>query len=276
MKKTLIAVVAMCSISGAAYAADNGFYAGIQAGYGDLGYSKSNILPSSGDVMDATNTELVNDNNFDNPTDIWTSRLSSTSTSSTFNTSNSAAGRLFVGYQFNPYFALETGYLYLSQKASGQATYNGSGQVIQPVFSIFSPTGTTTSAASASVTVKSEISESVGDLDAKFILPIQDTGFNPYVKLGLAYIDAQSTTTVENVNVNIQGVDSSKVNAKARNIQASLGNVAGSELAPEGALGIDYDFNHNLSADVSWNMIVGNHGVQNINFIGAGLVYHFS
>lgn len=267
MKKMLIAAAVIYSISGTAYAAGNGFYAGIQAGYGDMGYSKNDILPSASNTMSALNSELVNDNNAGNPIDIWSSSLATTSSSSSFNTSNGAAGRIFIGYQFNPYFALETGYLYLSQKVSGQATYNGAGQVTQPA--------TITSPATASIMVKREVSENVGDLDAKFILPIQNTGFNPYVKLGLAFIDTQSTTTVQNVSVNIQGVNSSAINTNSHDIQSSLEG-PNLTIAPEGALGVDYDFNNNLSADVSWNFIKGNRGVQNINFIGAGLIYHFA
>jgi len=262
MNKTLLIVAIFSAVSGTAYAADNGFYAGVQAGYGNSGYTGSDILPSASSAMAAANNTLINDNNFDNAIDIWNSTLSPTSTTSSTSsgTSGDFAGRLFLGYQFNPYFALEAGYLYLTQNLTSKATYNGLGPLSIPI--------------TASVTVKSELSPvRATDLAAKFMLPLQNTNFYPYLKVGVAYVDTSSSNSTKNASVNIQGINSSLVN-----FSPTVSNeINVSEFCPEGTLGINYDMTKNISIDASWTLIHSTDtDSKDINFASVGFIYHFT
>ena len=86
-------------------------------------------------------------------------------TFSVFNTNeNALAGRIFTGYQFNPNFALELGYLQF-----GKTTVTDD-----------------VTGARASVT------ENSIDIMAKGILPLNEK-FNLYGKLGAAYVTAKTT-----------------------------------------------------------------------------------
>jgi OmpA-OmpF porin, OOP family len=103
-----------------------------------------------------------------NKTEIDTAAFQPTDANVTNLSNNGLAGRLAIGYQFNPNFALEMGYLQLGSKK-----VKGTGAV----------------ALAGVDTLK--LSQNAIDLAAKGILPIA-SNFNVYGKLGVAYL----TTTV--------------------------------------------------------------------------------
>lgn len=89
---------------------------------------------------------------------------------------NGLAGRLGVGYQFNPNLAVELGYLQLAKQVG---TVNASG---------FTP-GTET------------LKQNAIDIAAKGIIPITDK-FNAYGKLGVAYLTSTITSRFEGIKDN--------------------------------------------------------------------------
>jgi OOP family OmpA-OmpF porin len=193
---------------------------------GQLGYANTH--------MDAkTNTDYINRNT---PLDIHTHNGSDSNLDN-----DGLAGRIALGYQFNPNFALEAGYLRLAK-----AKLDGLGEGEFPV------------------TLK--LQQNLVDLVAKGIVPIGDK-FNLYGKAGLAYIntDIQAGTKDDNGNTSV-----------SFDLNKSL-NVNRHELAPEVALGVSYDITPNVSIDTSWTHIqpIGKNRPGNIDFIAVGLGYNF-
>ena len=155
---------------------------------------------------------------------------------------NGLAGRVALGYQFNQNFAVEAGYLQLSQKK-----VNGT----QNDF-IGTPPGTF------------KLRQNAVDLLAKAILPVADN-INLYAKLGVAYL----TTTVASDPEGLPTPTTSHLNQAV--------NVAKHKFAPEAALGVSFDITPNVSIDTSWTHIqpLGSNKPGNIDFVAVGLGYNF-
>lgn len=148
MKKTAIrcvAVAALTMLTGAAFAARTGGYVG-----GGLGYSNFNT---------PTNLALVGGSAFDKQTS---------------HKVGGVAGRVFSGYNFNPFFGLEAGYAHYAQ-----SQYKYSAQLL--------PAGT----ARSSATYKMYSINLVG----KAYLPLSDTGFNLYGLGGGALVRSDNVIT---------------------------------------------------------------------------------
>ncbi|TLY47326.1 MAG: hypothetical protein E6K54_06845 [Gammaproteobacteria bacterium] len=155
---------------------------------------------------------------------------------------NGIAGRLALGYQFNQNFAVEVGYLGLSQRKLD----------IPNTFLKDEPGSATL-----------QLQQHAIDLVGKGILPVTQT-INVYGKLGVAYL-----TTDLNAKI-VSGKD------------ATLGlnhyaNVAKHKWAPEAAIGVSYDFTPNVSIDTSWTHIqpLGSNKPGNIDFVAVGVGYNF-
>ncbi len=95
------------------------------------------------------------------------------------------------------------------------------------------------------------------DLAAVGIIPIQ-SGFSLVGKLGAAYVNEKATASIPALAIPDY-------------------NETQHRILPEAAIGVSYDINQNVVTDVSWTHIqkVGNTDIQNLDFIGAGLSYHF-
>ena len=156
-------------------------------------------------------------------------------------TNNGLAGRIALGYQFNPNFALEAGYLRLSSSRVAGTSYKplGVGQ------------GTLT------------LQQNVIDFLAKGIIPISDK-FNLYGKAGLAYVNSA-------ISANIPTIPPTQGNLNG------VTDVARYKLAPEVALGVSYDLSSHVSVDTSWTHIqaFGKSRPGNIDFVAVGLSYNF-
>jgi len=174
-----------------------GFYIGVQAGLG-------RIDEGSG-YKDAAN---------------WVSSYPGADTTTKDTTQGGFAGRAFLGYSFNPYFALETGYTYLTNNKYN-ATWVSGGET--------------------------DLSENVKfktwawDLLAKATLPLNDS-WDIYAKLGAAYVKANSSGTTD-------------LNAGTEDVTSA--NFSNSAIRPAYGLGITYKFNATWSMDLAWNGIYG-------------------
>jgi opacity protein-like surface antigen len=223
-KKVLSTAVLSISALGvmAANAAAPGVYISGQLGYADTHMGdKTNIADINSRVFKSLVITPINPRD----TDL---------------TNNGLAGRIALGYQFNPNFALEAGYLRLSSSRVTGKAYKGIGGQ-----------GTLT------------LQQNVIDFLAKGIIPISDK-FNLYGKAGLAYVNSAISANVPTIPP----------------IQANLNNVANVaryKLAPEVALGVSYDLSSHVSVDTSWTHIqaFGKSRPGNIDFVAVGLSYNF-
>lgn len=136
-----------------------------------------------------------------------------------------------AGYKFMPYFGAEIGYT-----AYGNANINNSGGV-------------------KAATVKSRYSY---DLAAKGMLPITDSGFELFGKLGIARLHVNAA--------DVGGL------ARAANIGVGTQNKTGGYIA----LGGDYSFMPNLAANLQWARAQGGkNSTGNADLFSLGVTYLF-
>lgn len=102
---------------------------------------------------------------------------------------------------------------------------------------------------------KANYSQHVGDVVGKLILPLG--AFNLNANAGLAYVA---------LDRNANGT------AKAHQINPGDKNVGKLTYG----LGAGYDLGPNLTATVNWQQIPSGNGIEQSNFIGAGLDYYFN
>ena len=155
---------------------------------------------------------------------------------------NGLAGRLAIGYQFNPNFALEAGYLRLgSKKVEGSLLKEHRKDTLQ-------------------------LQQNAIDFVGKGIIPIS-SNVNLYGKLGVAYL----TTDVEG---KVPGTGS-RPDVKGDLNKAA--NLSHHKFAPEAAIGVSYDITPNVSVDTSWTHIqpLGSNKPGNIDFVAVGVDYNF-
>ena len=228
-KKALSTTVLGISVLGVmdANAAAPGIYVSGQLGYADTHMGdKSNIADInkrlSKDAFQSLSITPLNPNDSDL-------------------TNNGLAGRIALGYQFNPNFALEAGYLRLSSTRVAGTSFKPL-NVGQGTFTL---------------------QQNVIDLLAKGIIPIS-AKFNLYGKAGLAYVNTAISSNIPTIPP-IQG-----------NLN-EVTDVARYKLAPEVALGVSYDLTSNVSVDTSWSHIqaFGKSRPGNIDFVAVGLSYNF-
>lgn len=157
------------------------------------------------------------------------------------------AGRLGIGYQFTPNWAVEMGYLQLGKKKFDGLLY----------------TPAKGSTGGTDINGSSSISQSAIDLVGKGIYPINDK-FNVYGKLGVAYV----TTTIDGKY---------DTDAHTNMINKSTSAIAKHKWAPEAAVGLSYDITPNMFVDTSWTHIqpLGKNKPGNIDFVAVGLGYSF-
>lgn len=171
---------------------------------------------------------------------------------------NAIAGRLFTGYQFNSNFAAELGWTKFSNvdsKFSGRITQASLAPIGKPAG--LRPLQVPNNLQQGKTTVKTDAI----DLVAKGILPVSDK-VSVYGKAGAAYVlargNASATVRSGKKAVVVKGSDSEH------------------KLMPTFGAGVSYDFNPNLSADLSYNRIQKVGGSSNINstdLVSVGLIY---
>ncbi|TLY47327.1 MAG: hypothetical protein E6K54_06850 [Gammaproteobacteria bacterium] len=159
---------------------------------------------------------------------------------------NGLAGRAAIGYQFNQNFAVEAGYLQLSDSKVQLNAYK---------------VPNTPLVADA----KLKLQQNVIDFAGKGILPLT-TNINVYGKLGVAYI-----TTDYTAHGKIPGIPAATLDLNGE------ANIAKHKWAPEAAIGVSYDITPNVSLDASLTHIqpLGNNKPGNIDFAALGVGYNF-
>jgi OmpA-OmpF porin, OOP family len=154
------------------------------------------------------------------------------------------AGRGYVGYQFNQYIGIETGYTIFSDHTyKGYDSYNGYG-----------------------LSVEDKLKTDAWDILGKVGMPFGNSGFSGNVKAGVAYIMAKSELSASSSGTTVSVSD--ETNA----------------WKPVAGAGVAYNFNKNLAVDVSYLHYFGsnshlfdrNISAPNADFVGVGISYRFA
>ena len=205
----------------------SGFYMGLQAGRTDT-YQDSRILAN---LPEKSGNNLLG-------------------LSSTIN-NQGIGGRIFLGYQFNPYLATELGYTRFNQNSiSAVQTYLNNGVT--------------------AYSYQGDIKEHAFDLSEKLMLPLQ-YNFSPYVKAGAAYIS--SSTIIDAFQDFIQDGPGNTLPVKAYTIYLDKTSQA---IRPLLGAGIDYRIpNTDFNMGVSYTEILGGGDIPRANLIALGIEYKF-
>lgn len=153
------------------------------------------------------------------------------------------AGRGYLGYKFDSYFAAELGYTRFhnatSKSYSSSTIYNSA----------------------ANGTIQTDAFDLVG----KGIIPLP-CNFNVYGKLGVAYLRAKGSV-YGTTSMSTMAPVAYRVSQNAHDVYPTFGT------------GVGYDITKNISTDVSWNRIqkVGNNSgaLPSTDLFGVGLTYTF-
>ncbi len=188
-----------------------GFYAGLQGGYGETDYG-DNFLHA----FNAANGSVDEDG---------------------------IAGRGYVGYQFNPYIGVESGYTRFSDNTYRINYSDSAGNA-------------------AHVDTKFETQQV--DALLKVGMPFGCSGFRGDLKGGAAYIMSDASADV----------------SASSSSQSAAETVSKSEdtLVPAAGASLSYNFNKNLAADVSYLHAFGKSKLDSpsTDFVSLGLSYHFA
>ncbi len=134
--------------------------------------------------------------------------------------------RLYAGYGMNEYAAIEGGFTYYSSMSYKTPTFSN--------------------------TLKTRAASF--DLLGKAMLPIMDSGFGVYAKLGGAYFGTKTSGKVQNI---------------------SISNQSATVFRPVVALGVSYDMTQNWVADLSYTSLrYSNSQIKNPSFLALGISYH--
>jgi len=149
-------------------------------------------------------------------------------------------GKLFVGYQFNRYFALEGGYFNMGRFA----TINGT-------FTAPAPGGT----------FASDLKGQGGNIDAVGLLPLGENGFSLLGRAGAAYFETKASLSSTGA------------------VLVGYSNTTSSKTVPELGIGVQYDFTKTIAGRVEaqryFKVGNGNTGSGDVDFYSAGIVVRF-
>lgn len=201
-----------------------GFYAGVQAGNGNTHTSTNDVLPEAQTYVAAAEPGTI----------FGASRIDDTGT----------AGRVFAGYQFNPYFALEAGYTQFNKTTFSARSFTAG--VPQNAF-------------------RGEVTEHATDAVGKLTMPFQ-SGFGAYLKAGLAYVASDrhvnaSAYTLSGTAYPVETFYTKSYQA----VRATYG------------VGIDYTIpNTSLDIDLSYSEIASGNGIPRAGLAALGISDKFA
>ncbi len=239
---TLTGVAAIGAVNLAHAATVTGPYIGGQLGWGAT-HAGLNDLPGKPSV-----NAIVNDIN--DPNTQWFNYSASHSSST-----GGLVGRIFVGYQFNPNWAAELGYIKFKDEHF-KGSYIGSGVNTSHVDDWVD----------VNYAYKGVVKEHAVDLVGKGILPLEN-GFDLYGKLGIAYVQQTAARTEA-------PADSSTYTGEP---YPGKRTVDTNKLLPEFGVGVSYDITPNVPVDLSWTHIQKTSGtIESADFVSLGLAYKFN
>ncbi len=254
LRLTLVGVVAISAVSLANAATVTGPYIGGQLGWGDI-HASTGDLPGHSNI-----TAAVNDFNAVN----WQNYSASVK-----NASSGLAGRLFLGYQFTPNWAVELGYLKFHD-ADLKGDYTGSSNLVGSEEGMSIPTN------GENYSYKGVVKEHAFDLVGKGILPLEN-GFSLYGKLGIAYVQQTSTLNQSTTHSGIVPPTAMTTPAPTSVTVNQRYSSDTNRFLPEFGVGASYDITSNMPVDLSWTHIQKTSGtIESADFISLGLAYKFN
>lgn len=243
-----------------------GFYAGLQGGRSDTFYHPDSALAQA--ISNGAGNSVTTTTTFSPSGAVTTSTVNS----SVYNSVSGAktddigmGGRIYAGYQFNPYFAVETGYTQYA-KTESNATVKAT---------TFTGTPAVASRTTNSTSYNGEITEHAIDLVAKGTMPLP-MGFGVYAKAGLAYIQADN---------HINATGSSSTTVTPTQIITTTGPVSRStiytntfqKVAPVAGIGVNYTIpNTNMSVTADYTRVFSYGGIPNAKLASLGIEYKFA
>ncbi len=267
--------------SNAAYAMDQsstfckpGFYAGVQGGRSDTFYSGKTLIQAAA----PTHNQQVTSGSV--ATQIVTTDTS-TNLSGQHVDDIGIGGRIYAGYQFNPYFALETGYTQYAKttfRANGLETsnenitntnlYNGVTVLTEKIDETWSRH------------YNGEITENAIDLVGKVTMPLY-YGFGLYAKAGAAYIS--SSRHVNSILYAHTKTDQNFIDDTTTKT-TSNGKTSATEFTksyqafrPVAGVGVNYTLpNSNISVDASYSRVFSSGVIPQASLAALGLEYKFA
>jgi hypothetical protein len=303
MKKSLLTASVLGAISivasSAAFANMNtsayckpGFYAGLQGGRSDTFYGPG-VIPSPPSIPPSSSSEFtyideVAAENLYGRTDTFSSTTTSAMSKQDVDDTG-LGGRVYAGYQFNPYFATELGYTRFAttslsalgttttvQNSTSTEGYQGEQQTM-----LTTSTSTTTS----NTAYNGDITERAIDLVAKGTIPLR-YGFGVYAKAGLAYLTANryltsqslgsNTTTAENIYYPNTSSTTSTSSTPAGS-SSTVYDITYHGIRPVVGAGVEYSIpNTALSVDLSYMRIFASGGFQDASLASLGVGYKFA
>jgi outer membrane immunogenic protein len=248
-----------------------GFYAGLQGGRSDTFYNAYSAL---GPVAYNNNGTTVSSTyaSIGGPLIGQTTIKQSTAISATHMDNIGIGGRVYAGYQFNPYFAMETGYTQYAK-----TTFGGNANTSAVVVTNY-PAGTAPVGVPQYNATKyyGEITEHAIDMVAKATLPLQ-SGFGLYAKAGMAYIAAD-----KHINANGAGTTStpySTTNVVTNNVNgyATAYTKSYQGFRPVAGAGISFTVpNTNITLDASYTRVFSYGAIPNASLAAFGAEYKFA
>jgi hypothetical protein len=249
-------IIKLCSVSLISLGMSTGVYA-IAAGMyfgGQIGRSNTHNKPIT--VQTVSNPKTFT-GTIDPLTGIAPSFTTGTLGTQTINPSNTGiGGRLYFGYNFNPFFALEGGFTHYAQ-----ATYTVPSS---PPLAVGNPTGNPKATPG--------VSENGFDFVARGIAPIGATGFGAFGKVGFAIIKRSAAGTVSDSYASPPGTPAGVYDSRGIIVTAS--NAAQTNFRPTASVGFSYDFTQSWQAELTLARVFGGGNMQNADLYSLGVSYH--
>jgi hypothetical protein len=256
-----------------------GFYAGIEGGRSDTFYHPSDTLTEA--ALNGVGTSTAYVYTTAGALDEITTKTSYNLLTDQDTDDIGIGGRIYAGYQFNPYFAVETGYTQYA-KTSFHAT--GNNTLVTSDFLVSGGVVTPYDASTITSTTRyeGEITEHAIDLVAKGTLPLQ-YGFGLYAKAGAAYIQAD-----RHINANGAGTmtNTASVGGTVDSVTTTNNNINSfgtiytktyQGFRPVAGLGVSYTIPcTNITVDVAYTRVFSYGGIPNAKLASVGAEYKFA
>lgn len=266
-----ILTLSLASLAATNAIAQPGWYLGFQMGNADTNISaipRSAAQNNANAVVNSTNgmTQIINGTSYviSNPTIVDFA----ISTFKTKVNDSVISSRVYGGYQYSDFLAIEVGFLYIRDQTS---KYNATGIVSVDETGTANGTPYPISVDFNSLSRTDTYNEKALDLFIKGIAPVSEK-FSAYAKLGGAVMNTKIKSTMTLSNSSNLIVYS---NPTAIPLSYSTSNSSkNTRFYPGFSVGGNYQFNNTIGLEVSWyKLIVDDNNMNNINILFGGILF---
>lgn len=253
----------IAGIASTSYSMAEGFYVGAQAGK-TFTHNQPVTLSTCGvnTAVIGTNGNLQVAAGCPNAGSQVPANVVATSTQTFHPANTGVGGRLFVGYNVTKYWGWEAGFTHFGLTTIKVPT--------TPPLTIGNPVGSPA------------ITENAFDFVVKGMPPYTLWGFSAYGKLGISILkQGKAGTFIDSFNANTSNVfytNPANGTAFAGQVYHGIfvnGQRAVTYVRPTAGIGITYDINQNVQAELTLARVFGGGGLQPADLVGLGVSYHF-